>query len=156
MGGTNERCRYLVELPTIRYFYAGFTSHIFFGVAGYLTGLRLLQMMDDLNPFSQAKVRALMYASNFCRAFPLYLSVLIIALMTATWIYLGLYEYNRPYLMDHGKCFPGDWNEKKAPPISDILPTAKVPANGNVRPHKIHLREDGLPLARPASLVHPF
>jgi peptidoglycan/LPS O-acetylase OafA/YrhL len=109
----NERYRYLVEFPIIRYFYAGFTSHIFFGVAGYLTSLRLLQMMDDPNPISQAKVLALVSASLFRRAFRLYLPVLIITLVTATWIYLGLYEHNRPYLMDHGRYFPGDWNEEK-------------------------------------------
>lgn len=111
--GTNERYYHIVEFPIIRYFYAGFTSHIFFGIAGYLTSLRLLQMMDDPNPISQAKVLALVSASLFRRAFRLYLPVLMITLMTATWIYLGLYEHNRPYLMDHGKYFPGDWNEEK-------------------------------------------
>jgi len=111
--GTNERHRYILELPIIRYFYSGFTSHIFFGVAGYLTSVRLLQLMDDPDPLSQAKVLASVSSSLFRRAFRLYLPVLIITLITATWIYLGFYEHNRPYLLDHLKYFPGDWNETK-------------------------------------------
>jgi peptidoglycan/LPS O-acetylase OafA/YrhL len=111
--GTNERHRYILELPIIRYFYSGFTSHIFFGVAGYLTSVRLLQLMDDPDPLSQAKVLASVSASLFRRAFRLYLPVFTITLMTATWIYLGLYEHNRPYLLDHQNYFPGEWNEPK-------------------------------------------
>jgi peptidoglycan/LPS O-acetylase OafA/YrhL len=111
--GTNERHHYILELPIIRYFYSGFTSHIFFGVAGYLMSVRLLQLMDDPDPLSQAKVLASVSGSLFRRAFRLYLPVFIITLMTATWIYLGLYEHNRPYLLDHGTYFPGEWNEPK-------------------------------------------
>jgi peptidoglycan/LPS O-acetylase OafA/YrhL len=111
--GTNERHRYILEFPIIRYFYSGFTSHIFFGVAGYLTSVRLLQLMDAPDPLSQAQVLASISASLFRRVFRLYLPVFIITLMTATWIYLGLYEHNRPYLLDHQKYFPGEWNEPK-------------------------------------------
>jgi peptidoglycan/LPS O-acetylase OafA/YrhL len=111
--GVDERHRYILELPIVRYFYAGFTSHIFFGVAGYLMSLRLLQLMDDPDPISQAKVLSMISASLFRRGFRLYLPVFIITLMTATYIYFGYYEYNRPFLFDHGKYFPGNWNEEK-------------------------------------------
>jgi peptidoglycan/LPS O-acetylase OafA/YrhL len=69
--------------------------------------------MDDPDPLSQAKVLASVSASLFRRAFRLYLPVFIITLTTATWIYLGLYEHNRPYLLDHQKYFPGIWGEPK-------------------------------------------
>ena len=111
--GTDERHHYVLELPILRYFYAGFTSHIFFGVAGYLTSVRLLQLMDDPDSVSQMKALAMVSASLFRRAFRLYLPVFIITLMTATYIFFGQYEYNRPYLMNHGVYFPGNWNEEK-------------------------------------------
>ena len=111
--GTNEHHHYILELPIIRYFYSGFTSHIFFGVAGYLTSVRLLQQMDDPDPLSQAKVLASVSSSLFRRPFRLYLPVFLITLITATWIHLGLYEHNRPYILDHQNYFPGDWNEQK-------------------------------------------
>ena len=96
--GTNDHHRYILELPIIRYFYSGFTSHIFFGVAGYLTSVRLLQLMDDPDPLSQAKLLTSVSTSLFRRAFRLYLPVFVITLMTTTWVYLGLYEHNRPYI----------------------------------------------------------
>jgi peptidoglycan/LPS O-acetylase OafA/YrhL len=60
-------------------------------------------------------VLAMVSASLFRRAFRLYLPVLIITLMTTTYIYFGYYEYNRPFLMNHERYFPGDWNEEKPP-----------------------------------------
>jgi len=111
--GTNERFYYVLELPIIRYFYAGFTSHIFFGVAGYLTSLRLFQLLDVGDAVSHSKVLLNVSGSLFRRAFRLYLPVFLITLITTTYIYFGLYETNRPYLLDHETLFPGDWNEPK-------------------------------------------
>lgn len=113
--GTNDRHRYLLELPIIRYFYSGFTAHVFFGIAGYLTSLRLFQLLDKHDQASQSKVLQNVSGALFRRAFRLYLPVLIITLLTAHYIYFGLYEENRPYIMDHDKLFPGEWNEPKPP-----------------------------------------
>ncbi|OAP57963.1 hypothetical protein AYL99_07053 [Fonsecaea erecta] len=111
--GTNDRHRYLLELPIIRYFYSGFTAHVFFGIAGYLTSLRLFQLLDKRDQTSQSKVLLNVSGALFRRAFRLYLPVLIITLITAHYIHFGFYEGNRVYITDHEKLFPGDWNEPK-------------------------------------------
>ncbi|KAJ9496232.1 hypothetical protein H2202_008190 [Exophiala xenobiotica] len=111
--GTDSRHKYLLELPIIRYFHAGFTAHIFFGIAGYLTTLRLFQLIDRHNTASQSKVLINISGALFRRAFRLYLPTFIITLITAHYIYFGFYETNRPFLDDHLKLFPGDWNEPK-------------------------------------------
>ncbi|KAI9659236.1 MAG: hypothetical protein M1831_003818 [Alyxoria varia] len=111
--GSDERHTYFLELPIIRYLYAGYTAHIFFGIAGYLTSVRLLQMMDDPDPTSQSKALSTVTGSLFRRAFRLYLPVAFISLISTVWLTLGLYEHNRPYLLDHEKYFPGEWNEPR-------------------------------------------
>ncbi|OQU96592.1 hypothetical protein CLAIMM_02651 [Cladophialophora immunda] len=111
--GTNDRHRYLLELPIIRYFYSGFTAHVFFGIAGYLTSLRLFQLLDKRDQTSQSKVLLNVSGALFRRAFRLYLPVLIVTLITAHYIHFGFYEGNRVYITDHEKLFPGDWNEPK-------------------------------------------
>ncbi|KIW49032.1 hypothetical protein PV05_10748 [Exophiala xenobiotica] len=111
--GTDSRHKYFLELPIIRYFYAGFTAHIFFGIAGYLTTLRLFQLIDRHDQASQSKVLINISGALFRRAFRLYLPTFIITLITAHYIYFGFYEGNRPLLEDHLKLFPGDWNEPK-------------------------------------------
>ncbi|EXJ89051.1 hypothetical protein A1O3_02115 [Capronia epimyces CBS 606.96] len=111
--GTDDRHRYFLELPIIRYFYAGFTAHIFFGLAGYLTTLRLFQLIDKHDQASRSQVLVNVSGALFRRAFRLYLPTLIVTLITAHYIYFGLYESNRPFLLDHAKLFPGEWNEPK-------------------------------------------
>jgi len=111
--GTDSRHKYILELPIIRYFYAGFTAHIFFGIAGYLTTLRLFQLIDRHDQASQSKVLINISGALFRRAFRLYLPTFIITLISAHYIYFGFYEGNRPFLEDHNKLFPGDWNEPK-------------------------------------------
>ncbi|RJE17207.1 acyltransferase [Aspergillus sclerotialis] len=105
--GTNDRHRYLLELPIIRYFYSGFTAHVFFGIAGYLTSLRLFQLLDKRDQTSQSKVLLNVSGALFRRAFRLYLPVLIVTLITAHYIHFGFYEGNRVYITDHEKLFPG-------------------------------------------------
>lgn len=111
--GTNDRHHYFLELPIIRYFYAGFTAHLFFGIAGYLTSLRLFQLLDQNDQPSQAKTLKNVSGALFRRALRLYLPVFLITLLTAHYIYFGFYEGNRGYIEDHGKLFPGEWNEPK-------------------------------------------
>ncbi|EXJ73030.1 uncharacterized protein A1O5_04179 [Cladophialophora psammophila CBS 110553] len=111
--GTNDRHRYVLELPIIRYFYSGFTAHVFFGIAGYLTSLRLFQLLDKRDQPSQSKVFVNVSGALFRRAFRLYLPVLVVTLITAHYIHFGFYEGNRAYITDHEKLFPGDWNEPK-------------------------------------------
>ena len=111
--GADKRHTYWTELPLIRYFWTGFTSHIFFGLAGYLTCQRLFILLDKNDQASQAKVLLSLSGSLFRRAFRLYLPVLLITLLMATYIHLGFYEFNRPLLLNWGGLFPGDWNETK-------------------------------------------
>ncbi|KIX02035.1 uncharacterized protein Z518_07974 [Rhinocladiella mackenziei CBS 650.93] len=113
--GTDDRHRYVLELPIIRYFYSGFTAHVFFGIAGYLTTLRLFQLMDKHDQASQSKVLLNVSGALFRRAFRLYLPVLIVTLITAHYIYFGFYEENRSYISQNPKYFPGTWNEPKPP-----------------------------------------
>lgn len=111
--GADERHTYWTELPLIRYLWTGFTSHIFFGLAGYLTCQRLFILLDKNDQVSQAKVLLSVSGSLFRRAFRLYLPVLLITLIMTTYIHLGLYESNRPLLLNWSRLFPGDWNETK-------------------------------------------
>lgn len=111
--GTNSGHRYILELPILRYFYAGFTAHIFFGIAGYLTTLRLFQLIDKHDQASQSKVLQTVSGAVFRRGFRLYLPVFIVTLITTMYIHFGFYESNRPLLMDRGRLFPGIWNEPK-------------------------------------------
>lgn len=111
--GADERHSYWTELPIIRYFWTGFTSHIFFGLAGYLTCQRLFILLDKNDQASQAKVLLSVSASLFRRAFRLYLPVFLITLLMTTYIHLGFYEQNRPLLRNWTRLFPGDWNETK-------------------------------------------
>lgn len=117
--GADERHTYFTELPLIRYFWTGFTSHIFFGVAGYLTCQRLFILLDKNDQASQAKVLLSVSGSLFRRAFRLYLPVFLITLLMATYIHLGFYESNRPLLLNWSRLYPGDWNETKP----DMYPT---------------------------------
>ncbi|KAK5062880.1 hypothetical protein LTR84_004955 [Exophiala bonariae] len=117
--GVNSGHRYILELPIIRYFYSGFTAHVFFGIAGYLTTLRLFQLIDKHDQASQSKVLQTVSGAVFRRGFRLYLPVFIITLITTTYIHFGFYEVNRPLLMDRGTLFPGVWNEPKP----EMLPT---------------------------------
>jgi peptidoglycan/LPS O-acetylase OafA/YrhL len=110
--GTDDRHNYFLELPIIRYFYAGFTAHLFFAIAGYLTSVRLFQMIDQHDQASQSKVLKTVSGALFRRALRLYLPVLCITLLTAHYIHLGLYETNRQYIADVA-LFPGEWNEPK-------------------------------------------
>ncbi|KAJ9608515.1 hypothetical protein H2200_007503 [Cladophialophora chaetospira] len=110
--GTNDRHHYILELPIIRYFYAGFTAHLFFGIAGYLTSFRLFQLLDQNDQTSQSKVLKTVSGALFRRALRLYLPVLIVTLMFAHYIHFGFYETNRHFIMDRG-LFPGEWNEPK-------------------------------------------
>lgn len=111
--GMDERHDRLIAMPILRYLYSGFTSHIFFGIAGYLTSLRLFQLLDKNDVSSHAKVLMSIAGSLFRRGFRLYLPVFIITLITATYIYLGFYEVDRPVFLDHEMLFPGEWNETK-------------------------------------------
>jgi peptidoglycan/LPS O-acetylase OafA/YrhL len=111
--GVNERHMYFLELPIIRYFYSGFTSHVFFGIAGYLTSLRLFQLLEKNDATNHSKVLLNVSGSLFRRALRLYLPLMIITLITTTYIYFGFYEFNRPLILDHVKLFPGDWYEPK-------------------------------------------
>lgn len=111
--GADERHTYWTELPIIRYFWTGFTSHIFFGLAGYLTCQRVFILLDRNDQASQAKVLLSLSASLFRRAFRLYLPVFLVTLLMATYIHLGYYEQNRPLLLNWTRLFPGDWNETK-------------------------------------------
>ena len=117
--GVDERHKYFLELPIIRYFYSGFTSHVFFGIAGYLTSLRLFQLLDKNDASSHSKVLVNVSGSLFRRALRLYLPVFIITFITTTYIHLGFYEKNRPLMLDHENLFPGDWYEPKP----DMAPT---------------------------------
>lgn len=111
--GADPRYTRFVQLPILRYAWSGFTSHVFFGLAGYLTCTRLFVIMDKNDQASQAKVLLNLSASLFRRAFRLYLPVFLITLVMATYIHYGLYEANRPLLLDWSTLFPGDWNETK-------------------------------------------
>lgn len=111
--GASERYTYFTELPYIRYLWTGFTSHIFFGLAGYLTCQRLFILLDKNDQASQAKVLLSVSGSLFRRAFRLYLPVFLITLIMAIYIHLGFYESNRPLLLNWTRLFPGDWNETK-------------------------------------------
>ncbi|KAK5948197.1 hypothetical protein OHC33_010745 [Knufia fluminis] len=117
--GADARHTYITELPLIRYLWTGFTSHLFFGLAGYLTCHRLFILLDKNDQASQAKVLLSVSGSLFRRAFRLYLPVLLITLLMATYIHLGFYETNRPLLHNWDRLFPGDWNETKP----DMYPT---------------------------------
>ncbi|KAL6252994.1 hypothetical protein RBB50_000713 [Rhinocladiella similis] len=110
--GVDERHRHFLELPIIRYFYAGTTAHVFFGCAGYLTTLRLAQQMDKQDPVSRAKVLVNVSGAIFRRALRLYLPTLIITFITTHFIYFGLYEQNRQYFGDK-KLFPGPFYEPR-------------------------------------------
>ena len=117
--GVDERHKHVLELPIVRYFYSGFTSHVFFGIAGYLTSLRLFQLMDKNDAVSHSKVLLNISGSLFRRALRLYLPVFIITFITTTYIHLGFYESHRSLILDHEKFFPGDWYEPKP----DMAPT---------------------------------
>lgn len=110
--GTDDRHHYVLELPIIRYLYAGFTAHLFFGIAGYLTSYRLFQLIDQNDAASQVKILKTVSGALFRRALRLYLPVFIVTLMLAHYIHFGFYESNRPFIAD-GKLFPGEWNEPK-------------------------------------------
>lgn len=111
--GADERHTYWTELPLIRYVWTGFTSHIFFALAGYLTCQRMFVLLDRNDQASQAKVLLSVSGSLFRRAFRLYLPVFLITLLMTTYIHLGYYEQNRPLLLNWTRLFPGDWNETK-------------------------------------------
>ncbi|KAG9776561.1 hypothetical protein KCU88_g4810, partial [Aureobasidium melanogenum] len=111
--GTDARHTHFLELPIVRYFYAGFTAHIFFGIAGYLTTLRLFSLIDKHDQASREKVLINVSGALFRRAFRLYLPTMIVTLITMHYIWFGFYEANRPFLLDHERYFPGDWNEPK-------------------------------------------
>lgn len=117
--GSAPRYTYFTELPYIRYIWTGFTSHIFFALAGYLTCHRLFILLDKNDQASQARVLLSVSGSLFRRAFRLYLPVFLITLLMATYIHLGFYEHNRPLLLNWTRLFPGDWNETKP----DMYPT---------------------------------
>lgn len=111
--GTTPRYTYFLELPIIRYLHAGFTAHVFFAVAGYLTSLRIFQLLERHNQQTHSKVLVNISGALFRRAFRLYLPTFIITLLFTHYIHFGLYEHNRPYLDDHEKLFPGAWQEPK-------------------------------------------
>ncbi|KAJ9655138.1 hypothetical protein H2198_005913 [Neophaeococcomyces mojaviensis] len=117
--GASDRHTYFTELPIIRYAWTGFTSHIFFGLAGYLTCQRLYILLDRNDQASQAKVLQNVSGSLFRRALRLYLPVFLITLLMAAYIHMGFYETNRPLLRNWDQLFPGDWNETKP----DMYPT---------------------------------
>ena len=119
--GTDDRHNHFLELPIVRYFYAGFTAHLFFAIAGYLTSIRLFQLIDQHDQASQSKVLKTVSGALFRRALRLYLPVIVITLITAHYIHFGLYESNRPHIADQ-RLFPGEWNEPKP----EILPTYHV------------------------------
>ena len=110
--GVDDRHKHVLELPIIRYFYSGFTSHVFFGIAGYLTSLRLFQLLEKNDANTRSKILQNISGSLFRRAFRLYLPVFLITLITTTYIHLGFYEHNRPFILDR-KLFPGEWYEPK-------------------------------------------
>lgn len=111
--GADERHTYWTELPIIRYIWTGFTSHIFFALAGYLTCQRMFILLDRNDQASQAKVLLSVSGSLFRRAFRLYIPVFLITFLMAAYIHLGYYEQNRPLLLNWTRLFPGDWNETK-------------------------------------------
>ena len=117
--GVDERHKHFLELPIIRYFYSGFTSHVFFGIAGYLTSLRLFQLLDKNDTVNHSKVLLNVSGSLFRRALRLYLPVFLITIITTSYIHMGFYESNRPLILDHDNLFPGDWYEPKP----DMAPT---------------------------------
>ncbi|RMZ87991.1 hypothetical protein DV736_g4781, partial [Chaetothyriales sp. CBS 134916] len=116
--GVDDRHKYFLELPIIRYFYSGFTSHVFFGIAGYLTALRLFQLLEKSDATTHQKVFQSISGAMFRRALRLYMPVFVITLLTTTYIHLGFYEPYRDFIHDHAN-FPGEWNEPKPP----MLPT---------------------------------
>ncbi|RMZ80958.1 hypothetical protein DV738_g2362, partial [Chaetothyriales sp. CBS 135597] len=116
--GMDDRHKYLLELPIIRYFYAGFTSQVFFGIAGYLTALRLFQLLEKSDPVTHQKVFQNVSGSMFRRAFRLYLPVFAITLITTTYVHYGFFEQYREFI-DTKENFPGQWHEPKPP----MLPT---------------------------------
>ncbi|KAK7888497.1 hypothetical protein LTR67_008843 [Exophiala xenobiotica] len=96
--GHDSRHSYLLEMPIIRYFYAGTTAHVFYGCAGYLTTLRLVQQLGKTDPAIRSRVLVNVSGALFRRALRLYLPTMIVMLVTTHYIYFGLYESNRAYI----------------------------------------------------------
>jgi peptidoglycan/LPS O-acetylase OafA/YrhL len=114
--GADERHMHFLQLPVIRYVYAGFTAHIFFGVSGYLITKKVLGAVDRRNTGRGGQpqdVFSVVSTGLFRKVFRLYLPVFAATLTTALYIYMGFYESYRPLLLDHEKLFPGEWYEPK-------------------------------------------
>ena len=114
--GTDERHTHFFELPVIRYFYAGFSSQIFFGISGYLIAQRVLSFPSDGGRHHSGHHPDLLASISidiFRKVLRLYLPVFAITFCTALYIYYGFYEGYRSLLLNHEKLFPGDWYEPK-------------------------------------------
>ena len=109
--GRDDQHRLFLELPIVQFLYAGTTAQIFFVVAGYLMTLQLVQLFDKHDQASRSKSFLNVSGALFRRAFRLYLPTFVITLITAHYIYFGLYERNRNFYNQRDKYFPGPWTE---------------------------------------------
>ena len=115
--GSGPRYHHFLQLPIIRWLFAGSTSHIFFGIGGYLMSVRLLQLMAKGDQSSHAKIFQTISTSLFRRIFRLYLPLAAMTLLTSILIYLGMFEYTRTYTMSpkRRRYFAGGGAERIAP-----------------------------------------
>ena len=109
--GRDDQHKLFLELPIVQFLYAGTTAQIFFVVAGYLMTLQIVQLFDKHEPASRSKAFLNISGALFRRFFRLYLPTFVITLITAHYIYLGLYEHNRNFYNQRDKYFPGPWTE---------------------------------------------
>ena len=109
--GRDDQHKLFLELPIVQFLYAGTTAQIFFVVAGYLMTLQIVQLFDKHEPASRSKAFLNISGALFRRVFRLYLPTFVITLITAHYIYLGLYEHNRNFFNQRDKYFPGPWTE---------------------------------------------
>lgn len=111
--GVDERHTHFFELPVIRYFYAGFSSQLFFGISGFLIATRVFQAQEKRHTDPNRDLFTTVSIDLFRKVFRLYLPVFAITSFTMLYIYFGFYESYRTLLLDHEKLFPGDWYEPK-------------------------------------------
>ena len=109
--GRDDKHKSFWELPIIQFLYAGTTAQVFFCVAGYLMTLQLVQLFDKHDQPTRSKAFLNISGALFRRVFRLYLPTFAITLITAHYIYFGLYERNRSSYAQRDKYFPGPWTE---------------------------------------------
>ena len=109
--GRDDQHRKFLQLPIIQFLYSGTTAQVFFIVAGYLMTLQLAKLFDNHDMPSRSKAFLSISSALFRRWFRLYLPTFVITLITAHYIYFGLYERNRNFYNQRDKYFPGPWTE---------------------------------------------